>query len=105
MKTDPHALAITRLGDGALALSGELDYTTAPELTAAVAALPLVDGATLTLDLGELAFCDSSGLSALLAAYKRMVGLGGRLSVSALDPNLERVFAITGLSDMFAPGH
>ncbi|WP_051386055.1 STAS domain-containing protein [Actinokineospora inagensis] len=103
MKTDPHTLDIAHLRDGGLALSGELDYATAPELTAMVAALPLPRGAILTLDLGELAFCDSSGLSALLTAYKRVTGVGGRLSVPAIDPNLARMLAITGLSHLFRP--
>ncbi|RLK53766.1 STAS domain-containing protein [Actinokineospora cianjurensis] len=103
METDPHTLDITRLRDGGLALSGELDYATAPELTATVAALPLLHGDTLTLDLGQLAFCDSSGLSALLTAYKRITNLGGRLSVSAIDPNVARMLTITGLAHLFRP--
>ncbi|GAA3005266.1 STAS domain-containing protein [Actinokineospora diospyrosa] len=103
METDPHTLDITRLVDGGLALSGDLDYATAPELTAMVAALDLGQGAVLTLDLGRLVFCDSSGLSALLAAYRRALSVGGRLSVSAIDPNVARMLAITGLEHLFRP--
>ncbi|PPK66382.1 STAS domain-containing protein [Actinokineospora auranticolor] len=105
MKTDPHALAITRRDDGGLSLRGDLDYTTAPEFTAALAALPLPEGATLTLDLGGLGFCDSSGLSVLLNAYKKASAVGGTLAVSAIDPNLERMLMITGLAHLFLPQH
>ncbi|GLZ43188.1 STAS domain-containing protein [Actinokineospora sp. NBRC 105648] len=101
--TNPHALDITRMADGGLAVGGELDYTNATELTAAFAELRLDPGATLALDLGELGFCDSSGLSVLLAAYKRLAGLGGRLLVTAIDPNLARMLAITGLAELFTP--
>ncbi|SDD66108.1 STAS domain-containing protein [Actinokineospora iranica] len=108
MNPDPPPLAISHLGDpGAadhrLVIRGELDYMTAPDLTAALGSLRLHSGSTLTLDLAGLGFCDSTGLSVLLGAHKRMASLGGKLTVSAIDPNLARVLTITGLAHLFTP--
>ncbi len=106
MKPERHALSIAHSGAGGghrLAIRGELDHTTVPDLTEALRLVPFADGSTLTLDLAELGFCDSTGLSVLLSVHKRLANLGGRLTVSAIDANLLRVLTLTGLAHLFTP--
>ena len=84
-----------------LTLAGDLDYTNAVDLETALTGLPLSEGDVLTLDLGELGFCDSTGLSALISAQRLLTRAGGRVSVTAIDRNLARVMTITGIAHLF----
>ncbi|WP_211305313.1 STAS domain-containing protein, partial [Crossiella equi] len=82
-------------------VTGELDLATAD--LARTRLLELVDTHThLVVDLGELAFIDSSGLSALVAAHKRAAGRGTVLVLDHIPPTLSRMLAITGLDRVFA---
>ena len=64
-------LARRALGDAAVvAVEGELDLFTAPHLREEVRDAIKKDGPTLVLDLSELSFMDSSGLSVLIEAWR-----------------------------------
>ncbi len=54
-----------------LSIAGELDLSTVPELARRVEAGLLRSPTTLTLDLGELTFMDSSGLRLLIELNRR----------------------------------
>ncbi|HEY4894918.1 MAG TPA: STAS domain-containing protein [Solirubrobacteraceae bacterium] len=65
----PEPFAITEIaeeGRRTLSLSGELDIAAAALLEARVAALCRQHGGEIVLDLGRIAFVDSSGLNAIL---------------------------------------
>lgn len=51
-----------------LEIIGELDYANAAELRDLLTTLTLQPGQRLVLDLADMEFCDSSGLTALIAA-------------------------------------
>jgi anti-anti-sigma factor len=78
---------------GRFELVGELDMASAPELLAKVG--PAADGDhDIVLDLRELSFVDSTGISAL-------VGISGRLQAATLTleapkPNVARVLRLVG---------
>ena len=75
----PRALVVT--------VSGELDTTTAPELTAHLDQMT-GDSGPVILDMTDVAFCDSSGLNALLGAVTRGVDVrivGSRRVLKVLD--------------------
>ncbi len=55
----------------------------------------------LVLDLGELAFIDSSGLAAFVAGYKAAVEAGGSLKLACLVPQVSQVFSLTRLDRVF----
>jgi anti-sigma B factor antagonist len=80
-----------------LELAGELDHTSAPLVHEALAALDLSPGDQLVLDLGGLTFCDSSGISAFLAARNRALAADAGFAVSAVPARIGRVFEIVGL--------
>jgi stage II sporulation protein AA (anti-sigma F factor antagonist) len=49
------------------------------------------------VDLSRASFLDSSGLGALTNSMRRIERKGGRLVVINTDPQLRRVFELTGL--------
>ena len=73
---------ISRLADGTgVKLAGDLDLHTAPELTAALRALR--KAGDVCLDMTEVTFIDSSGLSAILSFARSREGDS---KVLILDP-------------------
>ncbi|MEU6676376.1 STAS domain-containing protein [Streptomyces sp. NPDC046925] len=85
-----------------LEITGDLDYTTAPELRHDLDRLNLAAGQQLVLDLTGLAFCDSSGISALLAARSRAIELDATVALAAVPANTARILRIVGLDQVFA---
>ncbi|MFZ0666983.1 MAG: STAS domain-containing protein [Acidimicrobiales bacterium] len=83
--------------EAVVSLSGELDVATSPELSEALVAL--IDGGSteLVIDLGRLAFIDSTGLSAILKANKKLEGRG-RVVLRGPTPMVRQVLEITGLT-------
>ncbi len=83
-------------------LLGELDMSTASQLREELARLT-ADGATLvTVDLSDLAFIDSTGLSVLITALKRLRQQGGDLALRSPTPGTRKVLEITGLTEVFS---
>jgi anti-sigma B factor antagonist len=54
----------------------------------------------VVLDLGAVAFLDSSGLGAVVAAMKQL-GPGRRLELAALSPAVAKVFRLTRMDTVF----
>ncbi|MET9533629.1 MULTISPECIES: STAS domain-containing protein [unclassified Streptomyces] len=84
-----------------LEVAGELDHMTAPDLRRAVHHLALVAGQLLVLDLTNLEFCDSSGISALLAARNLATEHGAGTALAAVPAHITRILRITGLDRVF----
>ena len=55
----------------------------------------------LVADLSQTEFCDSSGLSALLMAHKRMQARGGELRLVLGGPVVRRLLSLTGMDKIF----
>lgn len=72
-------LGRTRDGQRVLAVRGELDVATVPELAAAIEAELVPATTSLGLDLTATSFLDSSGARGLLVAARRAEQLGCRL--------------------------
>ena len=83
-------------GGVVLALSGELDLAGAPELTAALNHAQAA-GLTLTVDLTELEFIDSSGLGVLVRFNNAAVAADYAYTVIAGPPQVHRAFVLSGL--------
>ena len=83
------------LPDGHLiVVSGEVDMATAPSLAEALD--QFVSG-TVTVDLSDVTFIDSTGLKALVAAHRRIERRRSRLIVRGVAPIVRRLFEIAGL--------
>ena len=82
-------------------MTGDIDIYTAPrfrdELLAAIE-----DGAAeLCIDLAGVEFMDSTGLTVLISAAKRLNASGGRLVLAAPSRPVIKLLAITGLNQVF----
>ncbi len=91
------------LGDGVVlvAVHGELDLFTAPELREELRTRIDRGPARLVVDLSDCGFVDASGCHALLTASRRLAGHGGRLAIVNRSPAIARVFAVMGLDELF----
>jgi anti-sigma B factor antagonist len=89
-------------GSPVLAMSGEHDLSTAPELRARLHELG--ETSAIIIDLDETTFVDSSILGVLVGglrrARERNVPFGLVLGAGA-HPAIRRIFELTGLHDVF----
>ena len=59
-------------------------------------------GRRLVVDLADVSFMDSSGLSALVSGFKGMREAGGEMAVVCPNLAIAKIFSITGLDRVFA---
>lgn len=83
-----------------VALSGELNTLTAPEL-AGLLEKELGGAQTLTLDFTNCDYVSSAGLRVLLGTYKQMKAAGGEMRLSNVGENFLDVLQNTGLDSVF----
>jgi anti-sigma B factor antagonist len=87
-------------GNAVIALVGELDMASAPDLSSVLEPL-VVDGPSeLVLDLSGLSFLDSSGLALLALAQQRLCVQGRSLRIRSPQRGALRVFEISGLTEI-----
>lgn len=84
-----------------IAVSGEIDVATAPQLRECLHRVIAEGGKTIVLDLLGVTFLDSTALGVLVGALKRCRELGGDLHVVVADPRIMKIFEITGLTNVF----
>lgn len=83
-----------------VAVFGEVDAASAPELEACLAAAAGAGCAELELDFSGLGFIDSSGLSVLVAAHKQLRESGIQLVIASPPLPARRIFDISGLDQV-----
>ncbi|WP_404953537.1 STAS domain-containing protein [Streptomyces sp. 147326] len=84
-----------------LEIAGDLDFDHAPRLRQAVTALSLEPGQRLVLDLSQVQFCDSSGITALIVARNHAVAARAEMALAAVPDNTIRILRIVGLDRVF----
>ncbi|MEU3498596.1 STAS domain-containing protein [Kitasatospora cineracea] len=84
-----------------LYLAGDLDYEQAPHLRRHLDTLALHAGHCLLLDLSDLDFCDSSGITALLAAHRLAQIAAADFALTAVPPRTLRLLTVVGLDQVF----
>jgi anti-sigma B factor antagonist len=93
-------LEVTTRPDGGravLRLRGELDIASSDDLRRHLNEARREHGEHLVLDLTDLEFMDSNGLSVIVACYKAVTANGGGLVLAAPRPIVRRALEITGL--------
>jgi anti-sigma B factor antagonist len=88
-------------GVGTVHLMGELDLSSTPRLRRALTQLYQDGTDSLILDLGELGFIDSTGLSEFVSALKHCRQRGGDVVLRSPTATVTRVLAICGLDRVF----
>lgn len=88
-------------GAHVVAVAGEVDIFTAPELKRAIGGA--IDGGAreIVVDLTETRFLDSTALGVLIGAVKRLRPMEGRLVIVNTEPSTAKTFEITGLDQIF----
>jgi anti-anti-sigma factor len=96
------ATASSPPGTVRVAVTGEVDLATAPELRERLLGVLHTHGpAVLDIDLAGVTFLDCTGIGALVAVYNAAVHAGCQLRVLHPQPIVRRVLEVTGLLDVF----
>lgn len=93
------------LQDGCLtvALTGEIDHATAKQYIDAIASkIEVYTPNECILDFFLVTFMDSSGIAVMINALRNMTAIGGKLYVSGLGVQPNRVFQASGIDKLIA---
>ncbi|MGI8713250.1 MAG: STAS domain-containing protein [Solirubrobacteraceae bacterium] len=82
-----------------IAVAGELDLASGPELEAQLHEISPSDTELVIVDLRELDFMDSTGLSIIVRAHQRLTGEGCELGLVRGSPQVQRLLDLTGVAD------
>jgi anti-anti-sigma factor len=93
-------------GDHTLRLRGELDMAGVPSVEALVNRICAAGPTSVTLDLSDLSFIDSTGLAAIVHVSGLCDKHGHRFQIVPGPPSVQRLFEVTGLDGVlpFADG-
>lgn len=81
---------------------GELDVSTTPRLKDRLLSLAEQGHGVTVVDMTAVTFVDSTALGALVSGVKRFRENGGDLRLVVVDPHIEKVLEITGLTEVFS---
>jgi anti-sigma B factor antagonist len=84
-----------------LRVFGEVDIQTSPILDEELRRVVGEGVSSIIVDLSEVTFLDSTGLSVLIAGLKRCQNARGDLRLVSPRSNVRKVLEITGLIDVF----
>jgi len=82
-----------------IAVRGELDLASSPALQEELDRVSASVAEMLIIDLRELDFMDSTGLSVLVRAHQRAEEHGRRLAMVKGPQQVQRLLSLTGVSD------
>jgi anti-sigma B factor antagonist len=100
----PHFELSSESHDGRLHVihvKGEIHVSTAPEFAQSLDASIADDAESVVLDLTQVEFIDSTGLTVLLNGLRSITLRGGRLALAISNPTVLRLFEITRLDSTF----
>jgi anti-sigma B factor antagonist len=81
-----------------VAVVGELDLASGPELEAELERITGAVTKLLVVDLSQLDFMDSTGLSILVRTHQRLTGEGSEMSLVKGSPQVQRLLELTGVA-------
>jgi len=97
MSEHPVRLVATDIDPSTVALEGEIDAHTAPELAARYAELPGGDG-DFSIDMSRVGFMDSSGLRVVIELHQRAEEAQRRLVLRSPSQPVSRLIEVSGLT-------
>ncbi|MFI0960145.1 STAS domain-containing protein [Streptomyces sp. NPDC021080] len=83
-------------------LAGALDHHSAPDIRRLLPGLGLSAGQQLVIDLSRLTFCDSTGITVLIAARNHALATDASIVLAAVPDGVSRTFRVVGLEQVFA---
>ena len=88
-------------GTHVIHVSGEIHVSTAPRFSQRLQQSIDSGNRRIVLDLTNVEFIDSTGLSVLLNGLRRVTQLQGRMALVCTNPTVLRLFQITSLDETF----
>jgi anti-sigma B factor antagonist len=82
-----------------ISVSGELDLASSPALEEELERVAKSDATVIVVDLAELEFMDSTGLSVLVRAHQRAEENGRRLGLVNGSQQVQRLLTLTGVAE------
>ncbi|MGC4983889.1 STAS domain-containing protein [Streptomyces sp. DT193] len=82
--------------------AGALDHRSTPDTRRPLPGLVLSPGRQLVIDLGRLTFCDSTGITFLIAARNHAPATDASAVPAAVPDGVSRTFRMTGPEQVFA---
>jgi anti-sigma B factor antagonist len=92
----------TDAGTAVIALTGEVDLYTAPELKQELVRVIDAGARGIVVDMTNTTFIDSTTLGVLISGVKRLRPTGGSVELVVTDRNIRKIFEITGLDRVFS---
>ena len=92
-----------RDGDGdeiSVALRGELDLLSGPQLLELIDELESRPGRAVVLHFADVTFVDSSGINAMLALHRALEERERSLQLRDVQPTIRRTLKIAGVDDL-----
>lgn len=90
----------TNDGKTVATLVGRIDTTTAERFQQEMAPLMALECPDIELDCTEMDYTSSQGLRLFLMLQKNVSAKGGKLVMTGMQPQVKRVFDITGFSNI-----
>lgn len=82
-------------------VTGELDHCSASSVRRQLDAVIAAPGVKrLVLDLKDMTFMDSSGIGVILGRYRELRERGGSVAVKNMNPQVEKVFTLSGMKQV-----
>ena len=94
-------ILVDRSDEPTVTLRGEVDFRNMSRVKQAICGLIEHGETSINIDLGELVFMDSTGVSALIDAARSAVPKGGKVKLVAPSPQLIKVLEKSGSSKAF----
>ena len=82
-------------------LGGEIDVYTSPRVKDAITELIDQGHYNLVINLEKVRYIDSTGLGVLIGGLKRVREHGGSVNLVCTNPQIKKIFDITGLVKIF----
>jgi anti-sigma B factor antagonist len=86
----------------AIAVTGRVDSSTAPDLESALKKLVEADKVRIVLDLAGVEYMSSAGLRAMVSTLKAVKRVNGDLRLARPSPRVEEVLRLAGLTSIFS---
>jgi len=86
---------------GTVRISGEVDFSSSPGVKKRFKEFMKGSKGAVALDLGGLAYLDSSGLAVLIEARRKLKEKGRSLKITAIHAQTEKIFKLTQVMELF----
>lgn len=90
-----------RDGNLIIAPSGRIDTTTSPIFDRHLSSVIDRGDTQIVIDLENLEYISSTGLSAFISAAKKVKAAGGRIALASLNKRIRLVFEMSGFLRLF----